>query len=94
MSLYGKRVDVTLLAKGDWERFLLVINWEKQPAPVDLSIALPEGSYELRMRDDAGWHKVSLQGKDTLPAKALKSFRRLVPPLKGEVYCIRPAEGK
>ena len=94
VTRYGKRIDATLLAKNEREKFLFVINWEREPAAVDFSIALPDGSYEVRMRDDVGWHEVSLQGKAAMPAKALRRFRRMVPPLTGEAYYIRPAEGK
>jgi len=94
MTRHGKHVDATLLAKSDREKFVFLINWEEKPAPVDLVVGLPEGTYSVMMRDDAAWHEVALGGKTALPAAALRKFRRLVPALKAEVYVIRPAPAK
>ncbi|HPD15519.1 MAG TPA: hypothetical protein PLE19_11240 [Planctomycetota bacterium] len=91
---YGKRVDAALLAKGDWERFLFLINWEETPATVDLSVAVPDGGYTLMMRDDAAWHRVTLGGKDQLSPAMLRKFRRVLAPQKAEVYYLAPATSR
>jgi hypothetical protein len=94
VSRYGKKVDATLLAKGDRERFLFLINWEERPATVDLSVAVPDASYTVLMRDDAQWHQVTLGGKETFTRATLRKFRRIVPPRKAEVYYIAPAASR
>ena len=87
-NAYGRKVDAALLSKGEREKFVFLVNWEKKPAEVDLAVALPEGTYTVVMRDDAQWNKVTLGGRDVLPHTALKRFRRVVPAEKAEVYVI------
>jgi len=94
LARYGKHVDAALLAKGDWERFLFLINWEETPATVDLSLAVPDSPYTVMMRDDAQWHKVTLGNKDRFTPAMLRRFRRVLAPQKAEVYYLAPAASK
>jgi hypothetical protein len=94
VNRYGKRVDAALLAKGDWERFLFLINWEETPATVDLSLAVPDAAYTVMMRDETQWHRVTLGGKDQFTPAMLRRFRRILPPQKAEVYYLAPAASK
>ena len=91
MNRYGKHIDATLLAKGERERFVFLINWEEKPATVDLSVGVPEGNYRVLMRDDLQWHKVTVGGRDIFTRAMLKGLRRLVPAQKAEVYYVSPA---
>jgi hypothetical protein len=92
MSRYGQRIDATLLAKNDRQKFFFLINWEDEPATVDLSVAVTDGSYTVRMRDEVQWHSVHLGGKNVFSKAMLKKFRRVIPAQKGEAYYICPAQ--
>ena len=90
-NLYHQRIDATLLAKSEREKFVFLLNWEEKPATVDLSVHVPVGSYRVLMRDDERWHAATLNGRDVFSQDMLRKFRRVIPAQKAEVYYIAPA---
>jgi len=88
MARYNHNVDATLIEKGPKEKFVFAINWEKSPAVVDLGLSLPEGSYEVRARDENQWRQVSIGGRTALSRTDLASFRLNLGPEKPYVLYV------
>lgn len=55
------------------------LNWEKAPATVDLSVAVPPGKYLVFARGIDRWYRVVLNGNTTLTAQDLANFRVQLP---------------
>ncbi|HOJ40076.1 MAG TPA: hypothetical protein PKW42_03345 [bacterium] len=92
VSPYGQRVDAGWLEKNLAEYFLFLINREKAgTTPVDISLHLPEGRYELYVRDADFWYRGCLSGKKELSAQDLISFRDLMIPETACVFYLRKA---
>jgi hypothetical protein len=85
----GRHIDVALIQKSPTEKFLFLINWEKQAADVPLSLSVPEGRYRLLMRDELKWHKATVAGRDVFTPADLRRFRVAIPPLQGMVLYLR-----
>jgi len=79
---YGKKIDATLLEKAQDECFVFLLNWERAPARVDLSLSLPKGTYEVLVRDENGWHRGSIGGRGELTDGDLRAFRMQLGPGK------------
>lgn len=90
-ELYAQPMNVTLISKGAKEKFVFILN-QGGAAPVDLSVGLPKGSYQVMMRDDLKWSKASLGGKNVFTQDMLKKFRVNMPKQQGRVLYIREAK--
>lgn len=76
LNRYGHDIDAALLQKNEGEYFVFVVNWEKERRSVDLSLNIPDGNYEILMRDSYQWYRFPrLMSKNDL-----KKFRMLVDP--------------
>lgn len=92
LERYGKHVDATVIQKSPREQFLFVLNWEKQPVPVDLGVAVPEGSYQVFVRDENQWSQASIAGRDKLTRKDLRKFRVNLAAEKPYVFYIQESK--
>jgi hypothetical protein len=80
-NAYGRHVDATLLEKGPREKFVFLLNWEKAGTTyVDLGLALPEGAYEVLVRDMDFWYRMSIDGETKLTRDRLRTFRMWMVP--------------
>jgi len=91
LNRYGKSVDATVLRKSGKEYFVFAVNAEKTPIAIDLGVAVQAGNYQVFARDENGWSRVSLNGKDMLTAKDLAKFRVNMPAEKPYVFYIKEA---
>jgi hypothetical protein len=82
---YGAKVDATVLEKTPRERFVFLINWEKKPVRVDIQMHMPEGKYEVLVRDETAWHRGSIGGREEPAAALLESFSMT---LESEKPCV------
>ncbi|MEI8246445.1 MAG: hypothetical protein WCI51_11470 [Lentisphaerota bacterium] len=73
---YGHDIDAALLQKNEGEYFVFVVNWEKEKQSVDLRLNIPDGNYEILMRDPYQWYRFPR----LMPNNELKKFRMLVDP--------------
>jgi hypothetical protein len=89
---YGQSIDATLLEKGDRERFVFLLNYEKKPCTVDIEMALPEGKYEAFARDDNRWYSVSPADGGKLTQTQLRHFRLILAREQPYVLYIRKAK--
>ena len=93
IDTYGRHIDATLLEKGPKEKFLFLLNWEKAATTrVDLGLSLPEGTYEILVRDLDFWYQLSLDGATKLTSSQLKKFRVWMVPETSYVFHIREAK--
>ncbi|HEY3415601.1 MAG TPA: hypothetical protein VGM23_01840 [Armatimonadota bacterium] len=75
LNRYHQHIDATVLEKSPTERFLFLINWEKTPVTVDLGVAVPNGRYQVFVRDETRWYRLSIGGSDRLTREELRKFR-------------------
>jgi hypothetical protein len=91
IDTYGQHVDATVLEKSPSEKFVFLVNWEKAGTTyLDLGVALPEGVYEVLVRDMDFWYQLSIDGETGIPSQKLKKFRMWMVPETSYVLCIRP----
>jgi hypothetical protein len=64
---------------------VFVLNWDKEPATIDLGVALPDGTYEMFMRDETGWSSVFSRAT----AAQLREFRVAMNERKAMVFYVR-----
>jgi len=92
INTYGRHVDASVLEKGPKEKFVFLLNWEKVGGTrMDLGIPMPEGTYEVLVRDMDFWYQMSIDGESKLSAEQLKSFRMWMVPETSFVLHIREA---
>lgn len=89
-NAYGRHVDASLLEKNEREYFLFLINWEKAgTTAVDIGIPLPEGRYEIWVRDADFWYQGCLSGEKEFSSKDLTDFRYWMIPETVSVFYVR-----
>ncbi len=71
-----------VLQKNGGKYFVFVINAEGKTIAIDLGLVLPQGKYQVMMRDENGWNRTSIGRKDKLSCKKLKRFRVEMPKKK------------
>lgn len=92
LETYGDDVEMSLLVKGERERYLCLINWTDRDVTVDAGVNLPAGAYRVMLRDLKEVARASIGGKGSPDSAALKRFRINLAPWEIKVLYIAPEE--
>jgi len=92
LNRYERDVEIGLLSKGAREKFLFVVNWERDAVDVDVGVALPEGGYTVTRLEAVGERRVAVGGRSTPAAETLSEFRLHLLPNGFRVFHIQPAK--
>jgi hypothetical protein len=88
----GHDVECSVMEKGD-SRMLFCLNWEKQPADVNLGVSLPEGRYGASLVTMEQESPARIGGRYALSPADLGKFRLALAPGEARVVVITPLAG-
>ena len=86
----GKDVECAILEKAR-SRLVFCLNWEKQAVDINLGLSLAEGTYTASVMTLEQETPARIDGKSTLSASDLKSFRMVLAPGEAKVVAITAA---